>query len=79
MEYVLHYAKYLSVLLISFFISDIIISQSSYTIDSYTQWFIYAIIVTLLYAIISFTLLFLTDKAPRRLLKRLYNFNNTSK
>ena len=79
MEYVLHYAKYLSVLLISFFISDIIISQSSYTIDSYAQWFIYAIIVTLLYAIISFTLLFLTDKAPRRLLKRLYNFNNTSK
>lgn len=78
-DYISHYIKYLSVLLISLFISNIIIAQGSFAIDSYAQWFIYAIFVTLLYATISFILLFLTDKAPRRLLNRFYNFNNSSK
>ena len=72
-EYILYYIKYLSLLMSAFIVSKVFLQQyikfSPYT---YFQWLVLGIIALLIYGIISLTMLSITDKATRNVLKRGY-------
>lgn len=72
-EYILRYIKYIGLLLIACFISNLIIKRlTNISILNYLQWSIYGFITILIYASTSLLLLSCTDSASRKFLKRIY-------
>lgn len=70
-EYVLHYAKYLSLLAVGCLLSRYIIKHYISLLPySYPQWGVYAAIVLFVYTFFSLLLLLLTDKPFTSVLKR---------
>lgn len=72
-EYILYYIKYLSLLMSAFIVSKVFLQQYiKFSPDTYFQWLVLGIIALLIYGIISLTMLSITDKATRNVLKRGY-------
>ena len=65
-EYILHYIKYIGLLFISFFTTQVIIwKYLTLSCDTYFRWVEYGIIFILIYSVISLVLLFSIDKVFR--------------
>lgn len=72
-EYILHYAKYISLLMISFIISKTFLQEYiNFSPATYFQWIVFGIIAILIYGFMSLAILSITDKSTRNLLKRSY-------
>lgn len=72
-EYILHYVKYLSLLMVAFIISITFLQEYiAFSPKTYFQWLIFGIIALLIYGLISLIILSITDKSTRNFLKRSY-------
>lgn len=72
-EYIVHYAKYLSLLLAACFISRFVIERYvDFSISNFIEWVRIGVITMAIYAFISLFLLCLADESSRRLLRRFY-------
>ena len=72
-EYIWHYAKYLSLLLVSCIISKFVIEYSvNMPIPNFIQWSLKGILTFTIYALISLSLLCIVDNSSRRFVRRFY-------
>ena len=72
-EYIVHNAKYIGLLSVSFFISKFIINRFIFlSHNTYSEWVLYSTVVILIYTTISFSLFYYSDKPSRDFSKRLF-------
>ena len=70
-EYIIRYVKYIAILLIVFFISDIIVQTLGLKSYSISQWIINSSITILIYSLLSFVFLYIIDRTTKNVIARL--------
>lgn len=77
-EYTWRYGKYLAILLATCYASKIVINKLIFlSTNTYLNWFIYGVIILSIYILISFCLLYITDKVLRNITNRVIRILHT--
>lgn len=72
-EYIWHYAVYLSLLLVACYVSSFVIEHYiNFLVSNFMEWAGFGVIIMAIYAFISLSLLCLADDPSRRFLRRFY-------
>ena len=71
-EYILHYIKYLCLIICAWWLSEYIIDNYiHFSVNTYFKWSAYAMVTVAVYGLFSLTILGVTDKSARDFLRRI--------